>query len=149
MIDVIRYRRCEWRSILPLIRDVCSELENSIEEGHLPQELSLEHLWLDHTGRLCLLDHALLNPRGKSIVSSDDVSDESVAIRLIKNLLEEFVEHQDHPISVMNLIDRLDSNEKRTRHSGLAWPGIDGLQRETDQLECFGSNRHVGDFTRD
>ena len=107
---VVPDSRCLWQSVCPLIRDVSYELALSCENDLIPAGLSPNHLWLDHTGRIRILDHTLTLVVGMHAVKSatdplsDDGRNESprgAAIDTIQTVLGQFMRCHDHPVDVI------------------------------------------------
>ena len=94
------------------------ELERAVEDDLLPDELSLDHIWLDYTGRVCLLDR-LLMPSSNKVIVANSKSKEQRCIGLLVELLENFVANQDHPISVGQLLSEL--KQRQDQPGTLDW----------------------------
>ncbi len=113
LIEVIRGSACSWKSACPLFRDIAYELANSEESDLIPKQLTIGHFWLDHTGRIRVLDHLLVGS-GQYQPPSETSDAKTNAIDVCVQLFQEYMDHQDHPVELMQLSQSLKErgNEK-------------------------------------
>ena len=100
LIDTFGQRVTDWQSLCPLIRDVAYELMQSEENELLPASVRPGQVWLDHTGGVRLLDHALVeDPR------------EQDSTEIIESLLATFMSTNDHPVELTTLHSELKNRQ--------------------------------------
>jgi len=60
--DLVKVRRrLFWPEVRPVLEQLAEELSRSCDEGALPPTLSVEQIWVQHSGRVQLLDTPLQN----------------------------------------------------------------------------------------
>ncbi len=58
--DVIASQgRLDWKTAAPLLKSLAAELATAEQEGNLPNQLTLDQVWIEPTGELMLLDFPL------------------------------------------------------------------------------------------
>lgn len=119
LVDLIGEVEFDWASFYPMIRDVAHELECSINSDMLPENFSIDHIWLDHTGHVRILDHTVTSTKfsrnqakGKSIGNGKPGSPSKV----IEDLLTLFMSQHSYPVAVIDF-----QRELAKRHSD---PGV-------------------------
>ncbi len=125
--DVLDDARCKWQSVFPLIRDVAWELARSEENGLVPEQLTPNHLWLDHTGRIRVLDHSLVRrskPRGVEHTEPVDVNrpnSEGQAVDMVGRTMAQFMSAHDYPARLMDIFRDLET--RRDQKGVFEWLG--------------------------
>ncbi len=127
---------CLWQSVCPLIRDVSYELALSAENDLIPDGLSPNHLWLDHTGRIRILDHTLVPGRcasngatGQMSANGENSHARAAAVDSIQSVLHQFMSCHDHPVDVMKFSREL--AERRDGKDVFEWM----VNRLNDSIE--------------
>jgi hypothetical protein len=130
ILDAIDDERCNWSSFCPLLRDVAYELALSAEQGLVPQQITPDHLWVDHTGRIRVLDHALVDRF--SARSGAEVGGAIAANRAFETVqfsLQRFLDRHPHPVEALDIRDGL--NMRGPGWETFAWLGA----RLTEAIE--------------
>ena len=117
LIEVLRQFPCSWKSTCALFRDVAYELALAEENDAIPSGLTIDHVWLEHSGGIRLLDHPVVSS-GK-LAQSQDPDPRRQAINVIHDLLDRYMQLQDHPVSIMELANQLD--QKRDDEDVFDW----------------------------
>ena len=103
--DACNHSSSDWQSVCPLIRDAAYELMQSQEHDLLPDELSPSQIWLDHTGRVRVLDHTLIeNQKNVKAVTSSDTTDSQ---ETLSTVIESFMKTNDHPVELIRVQNEL------------------------------------------
>ncbi len=100
--DVLNDPLCDWRSVIPLIRDVAYELALSLDNGLVPEGMSVDHVWLEHTGQIRILDHCLVpavnaDSRGGSPAQTTE-GPHAAAVSTLQQLVDQFLNRHQHPV---------------------------------------------------
>lgn len=107
LVEALEQPGCKWHSVCPLIRDVAYELMLSEENNLIPSRLTENQIWLDHTGRVHLLDHPLIH----STVDGEDQATERATnetpIETINSILQRFMAKNSHPVELIELSKEL------------------------------------------
>ena len=126
LMDVLDDPTCQWKSFCPLVRDIAYELSLSEDGDMIPDNISEDHFWLDHTGRVRVLDHLLIASVGNiGSVDAKNPQDKSHTERKIRaaetiiDLLRQFMARQDHPVDLMAITDELEA--KKNDESVFEW----------------------------
>ena len=136
LIDVVKRKPCTWQSVRPILRDLAHELENAQEQNLLPQNLGLDHVWIDHTGRVRLLDH--------KVVANSTLTDETHdPVSLMLKIMDRVFDFHAFPMHAMEFRNELAA---RKNESGiLDWAG-DKLADMAEQPSTWNWDDRVGMF---
>ena len=107
LIHAIKTGDCPWTSICPLFRDIAYELALSEENQIIPDNMSVSNFWMDHTGRIRILDHSLIAVGQDSNGKSASNSSSRLAVNALIELLDSYREHHDHPVALIEIIQKL------------------------------------------
>ena len=91
----------QWSTFRPILADLASELDLAESEGSLPVPLSTDHLWLDRSGQIKLIE----------LATSGNTSNETPH-EVFNQIMDRVIEHHPVPSHVIELHDRW-RNEKR------------------------------------
>lgn len=133
LADVFADSRCQWQAVCPLIRDVACELSSASDQRSIPADLSTDHVWLDHTGRVRVLDHPLVRaktaPSQTAQVNGDGGEVEtgeaetgrnhSRAVDTLSELFDRYMQKQEHPVSVMQIRQQI--QRRRSEPDVFSW----------------------------
>lgn len=113
LAETLDDRRCVWQSSRPLFRELAAELQAAEDEGTVPADLDVDHVWIDNLGRIELLDYPVVN---STVRPDDDAREPSTSTaapttRLFARLLDHYVQRHDVPFHVLQLRDQLKSGE--------------------------------------
>ena len=109
----------QWSSFRPVLRELTYEFKKSIDEGSLPNDLSLSNIWINRSGRTKLLAHAVptLAPPATTTESNSaskagyqDLGETTRATphQLIQKLLDEVIDHHPTPSHVVQFRNTID-----------------------------------------
>ena len=88
-----------------MFRDIAYELALSDENRILPEDMSVANFWLDHTGRVRVLDHPLVST-GK--VSNDQTETaRQTAVAALLDLFDLYMIDHEHPVGLLDINDEL------------------------------------------
>lgn len=113
LVDVLDRPLCEWHSIRPILRDLAYELENAREQNLLPNNLTINLVWLDHTGRVRLLDHTLLD---NTSTDSQILSPVDLLIKIIDRTFD----HHSYPLHAITFRKELAARKNEPEILGWA-----------------------------
>ena len=136
LVDVLDRSLCQWPSVRPILRDIAYELENAQEQNLLPANLTPSLLWLDHAGRVRLLDHA--------VVKSTVASDEPISpVDLLLQIIDRTFDHHSFPKHALAFRNELIA--KKSEPGVLEWAG-DQLAEMGEKPSTWNWDDRVGMF---
>ena len=136
LIDVIDRKSCNWQSIRPILRDLAYELDNAAQQNLLPENLSLSQVWIDHAGRIRLLDHM--------VVPSNSGNDETLSsVDLLLKIIDRTFDHHAFPLHAMTF--RNDLMAGKGEPEILDWAG-DQLAEMAEKPSTWKWDDRIGMF---
>ena len=117
LVDIITaLSNCSWESVRPCFLELITELDHAIDDQTLPQQLSLNQVWTNHSGHLKLLDRPLTLPSQKMLGKVHSNPDPAKrAADLFSELLAVYSEQHSVPIHVIEFRNEF---EARSRVAG-------------------------------
>ena len=103
LIDLFGQVDFGWASFYPMIRDIAHELECSRNSDMLPEDFSIDHVWVDHTGNVRILDHTVTKSRvSKYNAAREEDNRGSSPSRVIEQILMLFMERHSYPVAAID-----------------------------------------------
>ena len=106
--EVLNQRKWTWQTVRPLLLELTIELQDSAARDILPDNLGVDHVWIDETGRIKLLDFPVVRTL---IQNTADAAQPSPAIqpqnKLLLEMLSQFLTRHDVPLHVRQLLQEL------------------------------------------
>ena len=106
--EVLNQWKWTWQTVRPLLLELAIELQDSAALGILPDNLGVDHVWIDETGRIKLLDFPVV----RTLIQNTAVAAQpSPAIqpqnKLLLEMLSQFLTRHDVPLHVRQLLKEL------------------------------------------
>ncbi|MCH2181043.1 MAG: protein kinase [Mariniblastus sp.] len=123
LAEVLHHTDCSWQAVRPVLLELVIELQDSGAQGILPIDLGVDHVWLDESGRIKLLDFPVVTTQVPP-ENGDDASQLPPSLppenRLLLQLLARFVAQHDVPLHVRQLLSELRERVDQTTMLALA-----------------------------
>ena len=103
LADLMDQTDFEWKMFYPMIRDIAFELKCSTSGEMLPANFSIDHVWLDHTGHVRILDHVVTPSQfSDQFKSSAENGKEVSPSVVIQHILDLFMQRHSYPVEVID-----------------------------------------------